>query len=169
MTDLQQIGVNFGAPWLPSGSSAEVWVGNNFPATEPAIVTRLLHIRRTPGHEPEFFCVPTTRGPNLPTRYLWNGSDSESLSVGTSRLIWEIFEQTNVAARCIGFIRNVVHTPNSSYTYPVPWAHVPVFLVANTAHPIVDGEWFGADRARIELSDRHWWPIVEHYLARNDA
>lgn len=169
MTDLRKISVVVGAPWLPPGSSAETWVGNTFPPAEPAVITRLLVIRQRQGHQPEFFCVPTMKGPNLPTRYLGDESVREPLVEGTSRLISEIFEQTDVATHCIGFIRNVVPAPDPSYVYPAPWANVPVFLVAGTAPPIVDGEWFNADRAGTELADRHWWPIVEHYLARNDA
>jgi len=77
----------------------------------------------------------------------------------------EVFGRSDLATRCIGFIRNVVPTPDPGYTYPPPWAHVPVFLITDTAGPIIAGDWLGADRAQAELSDRHWWPIVGHHLA----
>lgn len=112
------------------------------------------------------FCVSTPRGRNLPTRYLYDDLDHESLSEGLRQLVWDIFGETEIATRCVGFIRNVVPTPDTTYTYPVPWAHVPVFLITDPAQPVVEGTWVGADRARSELADRHWWPIVEDYLTR---
>jgi hypothetical protein len=166
MSDARQIANVLDAPWLPPGSSAEVWVGDDCRAPHPAIVTRLLLLKRNSSGELEFFCVPTPKGPNLPTRYLFTGTDRESSPEGASSLMCEVFGRADLPTRCIGFVRNVVPTPAAGYTYPSPWAHVPVFLVTDTAAPIVDGAWFGAGRGQSELSDRHWWPIVKHYLAR---
>lgn len=165
MSDERQLSRILDAPWLPPGSSAEVWVGDDCDAPDPAIVTRLLLLRRNSSGVLEFFCVPTPRGPNLPTRYLALQQSTQTLEDGTRRLMLDVFSRTDIATRCVGFIRNVVPTPDTSYTYPSPWAHVPVFLITEAAQPMLDGEWFGSVRGRAELSERHWWPIVEHCLA----
>ncbi|WP_054012796.1 hypothetical protein [Arthrobacter sp. ERGS1:01] len=169
MTDERRIARVLDAPWLPPGSTAEAWAGNDCQVIDPVIVTRLLLVRRSSAGTLEFFRVPTPRGPNLPTRYLWGSEDHESVADGTSRLMTEVFGRGDLATRCIGFIRNVVPTLDPNYAYPSPWAHVPVFLVTDTAEPIVAGDWVGADRAHAELADRHWWPIVGNYLTAQDA
>ena len=65
---------------------------------------------------------------------------------------------------CVGYIRNVVPHADSFYSHPTPWAHVPVFVPAMPAEPTRDGAWVTLDSRRSDLSVRHWWPIVEHYL-----
>lgn len=165
MSDERRIATTVDAPWLPAGGSAEVWVGNDCHVALPVIVTRLLVVRSNPSGALEFFCVPTPRGPNLPKRYLWGKGAHESSSEGTSRLMEDVFGNLGLANRCIGFIRNVVPTPGDGYTYPSPHAHVPVFLISETASPIISGAWFGLEQGQLELSDRHWWPIVEYWLA----
>lgn len=169
MTAERKIATTLDAPWLPPGSSAEVWVGHNCQVAEPVIVTRLLLVRRSPSAVLEFFCVPTPRGPNLPTRYLWADHADRTLPNGATDLMQDVFGRTDLTTRCVGFIRNVVPTPDADYPYPSPWAHVPVLLVTDAAPPIVKGDWLSASRGRAELSERHWWRIVEHHLAAADA
>lgn len=169
MTDELRIATTLDPSWLPPDSSAEVWVGHCCHVAKPVIVVRLLLIRRTPNNELEFFCVPTPKGPNLPTRYLWTDSPEKPTADGIKDLMKEVFGRTDLATRCVGFIRNVVPVPDTSYAYPSPWAHVPVFLITDAASAIVEGGWFSTSQGRAELSERHWWHIVEHFLTTEAA
>lgn len=153
------------APWLPEGSSAETWVGHDCQVGEPVIVTRLLIVRRNSAAAWEFFCVPSPKGANLPTRYVWADHGRESSQEGTTQLMQEIFGHADLATRCVGFIRNVVPRPDANYEYPSPRAHIPVRLILSNAEPAVPGQWFDLDRAQAELSQQHWWRIVEHFLS----
>lgn len=71
---------------------------------------------------------------------------------------------SDVTVRCVGYVRNVVPTPDADYPHPVPWAHVPVFVPTEQVKPVIDGSWLSLESARPELSIRHWWPIVQHTL-----
>lgn len=164
MTDEHLIATTAEAPWLPAGSSAEVWAGEDCALAEPAIIVRLLLTERGPCRRPKFFCVPTGKGLDLPTRFLGSGRERVPLSEGLTTLIHDVLGNTEIATRCAGYVRNVVPTPTDDYPHPTPWAHVPVFLAVDAAEPVVDGEWIMLDRARTELASRHWWPIVEHHL-----
>ncbi|WP_146238885.1 hypothetical protein [Arthrobacter livingstonensis] len=103
----------------------------------------------------EFVCRPTSKGPNLPTRYLWADDAQESPADGGSFLMRDVFGRTDLATRCVGFIRNVAPSPDAGFGYPSPWAHVPVYLVTGEAQPVVDGDWFSAERGLAGLSERH--------------
>jgi hypothetical protein len=165
VTEAQLIATTPEAPWLPPGSSAEVWVGEGCAAAEPVIIVRLLLTRRNASDSAEFFCVPTARGLDLPTRFLGVDSERERASDGLARLVHEVLGLSEVATRCVGYVRNVVPAPDGEYPHPTPRAHVPVFVpVTADAQPVMDGEWVALDRGRTELEARHWWPIVEHYL-----
>jgi hypothetical protein len=120
--------------------------------------------RRHPTGAPEFFCLPTSKGPNLPTTRLWDGPSTIDVREGVRRLQQEVLGRDGLATVCVGFVRNVVPNPDVGYVYPSPWAHVPVMLLDQPADPIVTGEWFRVPRGRRLLSDRHWWRIVEHHL-----
>jgi hypothetical protein len=41
---------------------------------------------------------------------------------------------------------------------------VPVLTVDGDPAPVVPREWVDLESARDTLSDRHWWPVVEHHL-----
>ncbi|PYI69768.1 hypothetical protein CVV68_01275 [Arthrobacter livingstonensis] len=77
----------------------------------------------------------------------------------------DVFGRADLATRCVGFIRNVVPSPDASYAYPTPWAHVPVNLITDTVEPLIAGEWISVVHGGSEFSEQHWWPIVEHYLS----
>lgn len=164
MTAARLIATTPDAPWLPPGSSAEVWAGADCASPEPAIIVRLLLPRRNISGQPEFFCVPTARGLDLPTRFLGDESERERASHGLARLVYDVLGHSEVTTRSVGFVRNVVPDPDAEYPHPTPWAHVPVFVAVDDLPPIVDGEWVTVGRGRAELTSRHWWPIVEHYL-----
>ncbi|NNG38738.1 NUDIX hydrolase [Flexivirga sp. ID2601S] len=149
------------APWLPPGSTAEVWAGADCDTPDPSIIVRLLITRL--GDETEFFCVPTPKGPDLPTRFLGPGAERSSADDGLRHLQQETVDDAESSTRCVGFVRNVVPHPDGDYPHPTPDAYVPVFA-AERAHPVVPGEWFTLDSAPTALHGRHWWPIVRRYL-----
>lgn len=131
---------------------------------DPCIIVRLLLVRQV-GGAPEFFCIPTARGLDLPTLYLASGSTVTSSIAGLARLAKQIHGRTDVEHRCVGYVRNVVPDPDPTYPHPGPWAHVPVFRPVETVEPICDGTWLSPSSALSELTERHWWPIVEHHLS----
>lgn len=164
MTVARRISSLADAPWLPAGSSAEAWVGSSCLVADPVIVVRLLITRETQAGDLEFFCALTPRGINIPTQYLWTDHREESFEAGRARLLDDVVGRHDFETPCIGYIRNVVPIPDQSYVYPVPWAHVPVLLLAHIAAPQIDGEWHTLATGRPAMSRQHWWPIVEHFL-----
>jgi hypothetical protein len=154
-----------GAAWRPAGGDAEVWVGDDVPLPEPTIIVRLLLARSPDGVPARFFCVPSGKGLDLPTRYLEPGPERADPSLGVARLVAEVLgAASDIPIRCIGFVRNVVRVPDATYPHPVPWAHVPVLTVDDDPEPVVAGEWVDLASARAGLGAGHWWPIVEHHL-----
>ena len=149
-----------GAPWLPAGSSAEVWVGADIEVPEPAVIVRLL-VRRTTLAGQELFCVQTPKGFDIPTVFLGSGDEWRPVSEGIADLTSQYLAQ-EVPTRCVGFVRNVVPTPDKTYHLPTPVAHVPVFTPDNQSlAPAGDaGAWIGAAHAPSLLAERHWWPIA---------
>ncbi|GAB3867097.1 hypothetical protein GCM10028801_40350 [Nocardioides maradonensis] len=148
------------APWLPAGSTAQAWVGEGCPVPEPVIIVRLL-LTRGGADGPELFTVPTERGADLPTLRLGAGT---GWAAGLAELALRVHGRPGSAHRCIGYIRNVVPTPDADYPHATPWAHVPVFAPLERVEPVVEGEWVSLRSGRAGLGARHWWPIVEHHL-----
>ncbi|GAB2570469.1 hypothetical protein Aab01nite_06000 [Paractinoplanes abujensis] len=143
-----------GAPWLPAGSTAEVWAGEDLDIPRPAVIVRLL-LTRAPG---EIFCVPTPRGPDLPTTVLGTVHRWQAGVAGLCR----VHLGSEVATRCVGYVRNIVPEPDETYRLPVPDANVLVFT-PRTEPPEPDGTlgaWVGRDEAPALLGQRHWWPIA---------
>ena len=151
------------APWLPAGSAAEAWAGHDCPVPDPCIIVRLLLVRRAAGG-PEFFCVPTYRGLDLPSLPLSTGSTVMTTGSGIASLASATLGRSGGGWRCVGYIRNVVPDPDTDYPHPTPWAHVPVFVPAEVTEPVCDGSWLSLGEARPELEVRHWWPVVEHHI-----
>lgn len=151
------------ASWLPDGSTARVWAGADLAVPHPCIIIRLLLTRRV-AEDGEFFCVPTSRGLDLPTLPLAMDGKADSVAEGLARLAQQVLGQAAAVLECVGYVRNVVPRPDADYPYPTPWAHVPVFTPSDEHDPIVEGSWLAIDSARQDLSVRHWWPIVEHHL-----
>ncbi|SNY42314.1 hypothetical protein [Paractinoplanes atraurantiacus] len=109
------------AAWLPPGSTAEVWAGDDLEVPPPAVIVRLAIFRAR-----ELYCVRTPRGFDLPTLFL----DGLSPMEGVSRLTRQHLPTApggDVPTRCIGYVRNIVPEPDESYRLPAPLAHVPVF------------------------------------------
>lgn len=152
------------APWLPEGSTAEVWAVRNGRVPDPCIIVRLLLLRQLASGVAEFFCVPTHRGLDLPTLSLVTDPTPMTPTEGLAELAEHTVGRAGVTGRCIGYVRNVVPHPDASYPHPTPWAHVPVFVPTEPVEPVAEGSWVTLDSARADLSVRHWWPIVEHHL-----
>ena len=168
MPDERLIGEIPSAPWLPPGSTAEVWAGTDCAIPEPCIIVRLLLFRRGDSGKAEFFCLPTHRGLELPALPL-DGSDRMTAAAGLHLLAGRVLGRPDVAYPCIGYVRNVVPHPDASYPHPAPMAHVPVFVAGEGAEPVAEGRWITLDAARPDLDARHWWPIVEHHLTAVEA
>lgn len=152
------------APWLPPGSAAEVWVGDEC-APDPSIIVRLLLTATNDLGARTFFCVPTPKGLDLPTLFLGRDADRMSVGAGLAQLQRATLDDEGHTPRCIGYVRNVVPSPDASYPHPTPYAHVPVFLAHEGTMPTVGGQWVTIDQAREDLAVRHWWPIVVNHLA----
>lgn len=152
------------APWLPTGSAAEVWVGTDCATPESSIIVRLSLTARDAQGSRTFFCLPIAKGLDLPTLFLGRASERMSVAAGLSELQQTILGTTGHELRCVGYVRNVVPSPDASYPHPTPYAHVPVFLAPEGTVPVVEGTWVTVDAARMDLTGRHWWPIVEHTL-----
>ena len=153
------------AAWLPVGSTAQVWVGDDCLGFDPAIIVRLLLTRPSPDGE-QFFTVAAPQGDDLPTLFLGHSDQRRSVEDGVQELAAQIVGDPEAPVQCVGFVRNVVPTPDETYTHPVPHAGVPVFRVTIDAVPVVEGTWYTPEVARATLQERHWWPIVMHALDR---
>jgi hypothetical protein len=152
------------APWLPPGSTAEVWAGADCAVPEPCIIVRLLLSRRGDSGKAEFFCSPTHRGLDIPALPLGSDPDRLTAAGGLYLLAGQVLGRSEAAYPCIGYVRNVVPYPDAGYPHPAPLAHIPVFVADKRAGPVADGTWVTLDAARPDLHVRHWWPIVEHRL-----
>lgn len=153
------------APWLPPGSEAEVWAGGVNSLPQPTIIVRLLVTRRSDQGRSNFFCVPSAKGLDLPTRFLNPEHERLHPLSAAAQLLGEVLGSEDVGMRCVGYVRNVVPIPDANYKHPTPFAHVAVLALESSADPIVTGEWVDLETARDSLTPRHWWPIVEHHLS----
>ncbi|MBM2615935.1 hypothetical protein JIG36_10240 [Actinoplanes sp. LDG1-06] len=145
-----------GAPWLPPGSSAEFWAGDDLDIPRPTPIVRLLVTR---GGK-EFYCVPTANGLDLPTLFLGTPEGWRLPVDGVAELCRRILGAP-AETRCIGYVRNIVPEPDESYTLPVPVVNILVFTPRDpTLEPVAgDGTWV------TEAPDgRHWWPVVREAL-----
>jgi hypothetical protein len=144
------------APWLPAGSTAEVWAGTDVEVPSPTVIVRLLVQRG-----PELFCVQTPKGLDIPTLFLGEANGWRPASAGITDLTSRYFA-AGLPTRCVGFVRNVVPIPDPAYHLPAPIAHVPVFMPRAPAPPppSAAGTWVPAADAPALLADRHWWPIA---------
>jgi hypothetical protein len=100
-----------GAPWLPPGGDAEVWVGDIDSLPGPSLIVRLLLTRRTGSGPTRFFCVPSAKGLDLPTRFLDQDTERPDPSRGVARLVAAVLGPRDVTTRCVGYARNVVPGP----------------------------------------------------------
>lgn len=62
----------------------------------------------------------------------------------------------------LGYVRNVVTAPDSTYEWPTPEAHFVVWHCPVPQEHPVGGTWLGWAGAEAELGQRHWWPLAAH-------
>ncbi len=73
---------------------------------------------------------------------------------------------TALSPSLLGYVRNTVPTPDADYPWPAPKACFAVYLGHVLPAGDADvGAWLALDRAGPELSQRHWWPLLEHVEA----
>ena len=149
-----------GAAWLPSGSTAEVWVGADLDVPEHTVIVRLL-LRRTTEAGRQMRCVQTPKGLDIPTVFLGQDGGWRRASDGIVDLMSQYLDD-DASTRCVGFVRNIVPTPDETYTFPTPVAHVAVFTPTDSSFipTSAAGTWIGATEAPVLLAKRHWWPIA---------
>ncbi|WP_239073185.1 NUDIX hydrolase [Sediminihabitans luteus] len=133
--------------WLPAGSRADVVRDPGGDVPSPTCLVRLLLER-----DGEVFCVPREDGAtrlDLPTRVV-GALDPQVVADALAR------EVVGHGARpeLLGYVRNVVTTPDAGYPWPAPLAHFTVWAVRGV--PAVAGTWVPVH----DLRERHWWPLV---------
>jgi hypothetical protein len=144
-----------GAPWLPPGSRADVIASRQVEAPATTVVVRLA-LR----WGPDLLVVERADGGwDLPSRRAGNAGPPAALGElerdvlgGTGRL----------TPTLLGYVRNTVPVPTSDYPWPVPKACFAVFTDTAGSPETLTGRWLDPVGARSELSQRHWWPLLDH-------
>ena len=145
-----------GAPWLPPGSRADVIASRQEEAPANTVVVRLALVRGS-----DLLVVERSDGRwDLPTRAVGDLSPVAALSSLVDDLVGS---PTAVSPTLLGYVRNTVPSPDADYPWPVPKACFAVYTDRlapgdETSH----GTWLAPDRAETELSQRHWWPLIEY-------
>jgi hypothetical protein len=67
-------------------------------------------------------------------------------------------------ASLLGYVRNIVRQPSSSYAWPVPEAYFAVWHCEAPADCPGQGQWLSGPAAQAQLAHRHWWPLASHVL-----
>jgi hypothetical protein len=91
---------------------------------------------------------------DLPTRTVAHLDDGRT---AVEHLALEILgKPTEVTL--VGYVRNVVESPDAGYPWPTPLAHFSVWEAVG--EPAIEGVWLSAVEPDSPLRDRHWWPLV---------
>ena len=149
-----------GASWLPPGSRADVIASRQDEAPTNTVVVRLALLRG-----PNLLVVERPDGGwDLPARAV--GGQTAAGAVGA--LVDELLgASTALSPTLLGYVRNTVPSPDADYPWPVPKACFAVY--ARWLPPAADaghGTWMALARAEPELSQRHWWPLMDHVEVR---
>lgn len=165
------------APWLPPGSRADVIASRQERAPANTVLVRLAVLRG----QDVLVAARSDGGLDLPSRTV---GDAE-VSATVARLQESVLGAPGHAMpRLLGYVRNTVPNPGPDYPWPAPQACFAVFLERDTAtdqpgdlrHDLPDdlagdvvgqpegARWLAPDRALVELSGRHWWPLVADVL-----
>jgi hypothetical protein len=144
-----------GAPWLPPGSRADVIASRQDEAPANTVVVRLALLRGA-----DLLAVPRTdRGWDLPSRPVGDGTPLRALA----GLVGELVGSSPRPTTLVGYVRNTVPLPPSDYPWPTPKACFAVYSARlGSDVDVPAGRWLAPTRARAELSDRHWWPLMDH-------
>ncbi|GAB2473299.1 NUDIX domain-containing protein [Xylanimonas ulmi] len=149
----ERISTTPNAPWLPPGNRADAVYSPGGAAPAPTGLVRLLIQRGD-----HVFCVARddTGKPDLPTRTVPDLDDGRT----TAELLTRDILGEPAAVTLVGFIRNIVDTPDADYPWPTPNAHFSVW--AAHGEPRIQGQWLSISDQESPLRDRHWWPIATH-------
>lgn len=141
------------APWLPPGSRADVIASRQANPPPNTVIVRavierahgLLVVERADG-----------RGLDLPTRRVEAGERAET----ALQALCEGLGLSPTRASLLGYVRNVVPTPDVTYPWPAPAACFALFTVSADGEVPTTGTWCPAESRERELGGRHWWPLV---------
>lgn len=140
------------APWLPAGSRADVIASRQDSPPPNTVVVRAVI------HGPRGLLVVDRadgRGVDLPTRVVAEGEAAADALRGLCHELGASVE----GATLLGYVRNVVRTPDPAYPWPVPTSCFALFTVAPT--DALTGTWCPPERQVGELGDRHWWALLD--------
>lgn len=143
-----------GAPWLPPGSRADVIASRQDSPPPNTVVVRavvrsagaMLVVERADG-----------RGLDLPTRTVGDGEIAQDA-------LWALGNDLGVLAEgatLLGYVRNVVAHPDSTYPWPTPTACFALFEFTAPGLADVAGTWLPSASLAAELGDRHWWALID--------
>ncbi|NYG07219.1 hypothetical protein BJ986_001706 [Phycicoccus badiiscoriae] len=147
-----------GAPWLPPGSRADVIASRQDEAPANTVVVRLALVRGT-----ELLVVKRPDGGwDLPSRTVGDQQPAEAVAAVAQSLTVSP-RPTPLSPTLLGYVRNTVPTPDRTYPWPVPKACFAVYAQRlDAADDVTHGTWLPLDDAGSQLSQRHWWPLMEH-------
>lgn len=142
------------APWLPAGSRADVIASRQDDAPPNTVVVRVALTS-----DKGLFVVdrPDGGGPDLPTRAVRPG---ESAEVALAELCAEVGVEP-AGASLLGYVRNVVRTPDADYAWPTPNACFSVFELPTDHQSPTVGSWCLPEDQERALGERHWWALLQ--------
>jgi hypothetical protein len=148
-----------GAPWLPPGSRADVIASRQDDPPANTVLVRLALL-----HGPDLLVVERSDGGwDLPTRPVVDQTPAAALG----GLVGELMDSPDaLAPTLLGYVRNTVPSPDDDYPWPVPKACFAVYTARLVMSDDANhGRWVAVDGAEPELTQRHWWPLIEHLAA----
>ncbi len=144
-----------GAPWLPTGSRADVIASRQDAPPANTVVVRLALLRGR-----DLLVVERADGGwDIPTQPVGSQTPAAALRVLVDDLMGS---PIGLSPTLLGYVRNTVPSPDDDYRWPVPKACFAVYTGRLPAGDATRGRWMVFDGAGPELSRRHWWPLMEH-------
>jgi hypothetical protein len=144
-----------GAPWLPPGSRADVIASRQEDPPANTVVVRLALLRA-----PDLLVLGRPDGGlDLPTRPVEAHTPAAALRLLVDDLMGS---PIGLSPTLLGYVRNTVPSPDADYPWPVPKACFAVYTASLPPAGDADhGVWRPLHVADPELSQRHWWPLME--------
>ena len=145
-----------GASWLPPGSRADVIASRQDVPPANTVLVRLALLRG-----PDVLVVERADGGwDLPSRPVGDRTPAATLVA----LVHELVDSPSaLSPTLLGYVRNTVPSPDADYPWPAPKACFAVYLERLTlADDTNRGRWVAVDGAKPELTQRHWWPLMDH-------
>jgi hypothetical protein len=144
-----------GAPWLPPGSRADVIVSRQEEPPANTVLVRLALLRG-----PDLLVFERSDGGwDLPTRPAAAHTPAAALRLLVDDLMGS---PIGLSPTLLGYVRNTVPSPDADYPWPVPKACFAVYTAwLPPAGDADHGVWRPLHGADPDLSQRHWWPLME--------